>query len=140
MFNIFSRIFYEIRTFFFLKPLRTKIVFYRRYMVQHVSFLPSPTVSKGDSNWWRYRAIRYLSARSSSRVENGIHLVFRTPGGILNPTQKAWDRPKHTGKIINDNFIIPGSLMVSYWLFAIICFVYFQPLFEGGWKVFIYFP
>lgn len=103
-------------------------------------FLPSPTVSKGDSNWWRYRAMRYLSARSSSRVENGIHLVFTTPGGILNPTQKAWDRPKHTGKIINDNFIIPGSMMVNYRLFAIICFVYFQPLFEGGWKGFYLLP
>lgn len=84
--------------------------------------------------------MRYLSVWSSSRLENGIHLVFTTPGGIFNPPQKAWGRPKHTGKIINDNFIIPGSLMVSYRLFAIMCFVYFQPLFEGGWKGFYLLP
>lgn len=126
MFSFFSRIFYELRTFFFLKFLSK---------VQPFSFLPSPTISKGDSNWWRYRVMRYLSVWTSSRVENnGIHLVFTTPGRIFNPPQKAWDRPKHTGKMINDNFIIPGSLMVSYWLFAIMCFVYFQPLFKGGWK------
>lgn len=99
-----------------------------------------PFLYKGDSNWWRYRVMRYLSVWSSSRLENRIHLVFTTPGEMFNPPQKAWDRPKHTGKIINDNFIIPGSLMVSYWLFAIMCFVYFQPLFEGWWKGFYLLP
>lgn len=138
MFSFFGRIFYEIRTFFFLKCLRSKIISYRRYNLS--LFLLSPTISKGYSNWWRYRVMRYLSVWSSSRLENGIHLVFTTPGGIFNPPQKAWDCPKHTGKIINDNFIIPGSLMVSYRLFAIMCFVYFQPLFEGGWKGFYLLP